>query len=96
MSGGSMDYIYSRIQENCVGRMGDVELNKLMKDIADLLYEREWYTSGDTGEDDWEKAKNKFKNKWLRGGSEERLKKFVEQEAERLKEELISMIGVKK
>ena len=96
MSGGSMNYAYSRIEHDCLGKMGDPELEALMKDIVELLHEREWYLSDDTGVDDWEKARDKFKKKWLRGGSsEKRLKKIVEEEVDKLKAELLGMIGEK-
>ena len=94
MSGGSLNYAYCKI-DDCRGKMGDPELNELVKDFAELLHDREWYIDDDIGEAEWENTKNKFKSKWLRGGHEKRLKKLVEEETEKLKEDLLKMIGGK-
>jgi len=65
MSGGSFDYMYSQIRDIYCGEMEDEELNEMMEDLCNLLYKLEWYTSGDTIEEDYIEAKNKFKNKWF-------------------------------
>ncbi len=68
MSGGSLDYFYSSMQEH-VGDFGDKELDDLVKDLAELFYAREWYLSGDTCIGDWREALEEFKKKWFGKGS---------------------------
>lgn len=51
MSGGSMSYIYSRVEDEAVGKMGDPELDALMLDVVDLLHDCEWWHSGDICEE---------------------------------------------
>ena len=55
MSGGSMDYLYYRIEEEA-DKMGDRELIALMKDVATLMHDREWYLSDDICVETWKKA----------------------------------------
>lgn len=43
MSGGSHDYLYSRMEELYVGDMQDAELNELMADICELCHDLEWW-----------------------------------------------------
>lgn len=66
MSGGSLDYVCFRVEEH-VGCFGDKQLDDLLKDVAQLLHDREWYLSGDTCEGAWNLAKKEFKEKWLNG-----------------------------
>ena len=78
MSGGSLDYFFSQLREHA-GDFGDVELDDLVKDLAELFYAREWFLSGDTNEGVWREARRKFKEKWLRAGSwEERFEKYID------------------
>lgn len=95
MSGGSMDYLYWKVDEYAVGRMGDAELDELMQDIVQLLHDREWCLSGDTCEDTYAKSVKQFKAKWLQGGScrNERLKKIIDKQVDDLRAELVQMIG---
>ena len=87
MSGGSLDYFYSRLEEH-VGDFEDKELDELVKDLAELFYKREWYTSGDTSEGDWREARKKFKQKWLyKGGRDERFRHYIDEAAEKLRDE---------
>lgn len=92
MSGGSMDYICYRVEEqaNC---MGDRELIELVKDVAQLLHDREWYLSGDYGDETWEKCARKFKKKWFDTPREDRLKALIEQVFDEAKQECMNMIG---
>ena len=64
MSGGSLDYFCFQMESH-VGDFKDAELDDLMKDLAELHHEREWFLSGDTGEGDWNEARDKFKRKWF-------------------------------
>lgn len=94
MSGGSMDYVCYRVEEQA-SQMGDRELSELIKDVAELLHDREWYLSGDYGEDTWEESVRKFKRKWFDKPREDRLKALIEQTFNEAKQECMSMIGGK-
>lgn len=92
MSGGSMDYLCYRVEEQA-SQMGDRELSELIKDVAELLHDREWYLSGDYGDETWEKCARKFKRKWFEQPREDRLKALIEQTFNEAKRECMSMIG---
>lgn len=94
MSGGSMDYLCYRVEEQ-VSKMGDRELSELIRDVAELLHDREWYLSGDYGEDTWEESVQKFKRKWFERSRKDRLKALIEQIFDEAKRECMNMIGVK-
>lgn len=68
MSGGMMDYIYASVEEYCVGRMEDAEMNDLMKDLVEVLHDLEWWQSDDIGEEDYRETLSNFKKKWLKQG----------------------------
>ena len=59
MSGGSMDYFCFRLEEYA-HYVDDKEINSLMHDLADLLHDLEWYTSGDYGKETYEKSLKEF------------------------------------
>ena len=42
MSGGSYSYVYCRVEEECVNRMFDSQLNAMMKDLVEVLHDLEW------------------------------------------------------
>jgi hypothetical protein len=65
MSGGVFDYLYNDIRDTYEDKMEDIELNELILDLCDVLYELEWWKSGDTEEADYRKQVKKFKDKWL-------------------------------
>ena len=93
MSGGSMNYVFARVGE-AADMLSDKEFAALLKDIADVLYAEEWYTSGDTEQATYEEALATFKNKWFKGDREERLKGYIDAELERVRAELYSLVGV--
>ena len=77
MSGGSLSYFYAELQSH-VGDFDDKELDDLVSDLADLFYVREWYLSCDKGEDDWNKARKAFKDKWFAPDKRpERIEKYI-------------------
>ena len=77
MSGGSLLYFFSVLQEH-VGDFGDKELDELVKDLADLFHDREWFLSGDTCEGDWNEARDAFKAKWFTdAGRQDRIEKYL-------------------
>ena len=92
MSGGSHNYVCYSIEENLCGQMKDTELNDLIKDIANLAHELEWYESGDTNKDGYIEAVKAFKDKWFKSDRNERLKKYIDEETERLRKDLREML----
>lgn len=65
MSGGHFDYAYAQIKSTYDGQMQDGELNVFLSDFCVVLYELEWWQSGDTGEEDYREAVKRFKEKWF-------------------------------
>lgn len=93
MSGGSHDYIFCRIEEELVGEMHDAELDDLMKDIADLAHDLEWFDSGYISKSTYLETVAKFKAKWFNGNRKERLKGYVDESIKNLKSELYALIA---
>lgn len=86
MSGGSLNYFYSYLEEH-IGDFGDKELDELVKDLAELFHDREWFLSADTGEGDWIEARDAFKAKWFtEHGRQERIEKYLEEFADEVRE----------
>ena len=94
MSGGSHDYVFCRIEEELCGQMHDAELNDLIKDIARLAHDLEWFDSGDIGNDEYKECIAKFKTKWFKSNRIERLKGYVDKGVEDLRKELYALLGV--
>jgi len=92
MSGGSYDYTYSRVEEQYVGRMYDIELDDMMKDLVQVLYGLEWWQSSDWSEDQYRKVANKFKAKWF-GDRNENLERLVKEECKQLEERILKTIA---
>ena len=91
MSGGSMDYLYSKI-EYAARQIPDKEIRKLAFDFAELMHDCEWYVDCGIGEETWLKTLNTFKQKWF-GKRDERLKEIINEEIDSLRTELLTMIG---
>lgn len=86
MSGGSLDYFYSQLEEHA-GDFDDKELDDLVKDFAKLFHDREWYLSGDMCEGTWRNARDAFKAKWFtEDGRRERIEKYLKQVNEEIRE----------
>ena len=94
MSGGAFDYIYGRVAE-AADYAEDLEIKDLLNDLADLLYEEEWYESGDTNKEKYIKCLNKFKEKWFGSSRELRLRGYIDEELEKTKISLYNLIGEK-
>ena len=76
MSGGSLGYFYNDLESH-IGDFGDKELDELVKDLAKLFHDREWYLSSDTGEGAWNESRDRFKEKWFTAyGRQERIEKY--------------------
>lgn len=85
MSGGSLNYFYCMLDEH-VGDFGDKELDELVKDLAELFHDREWYLSDDTGVGNWNEARDAFKAKWFtQHGREERIERYLAELAEEVR-----------
>lgn len=95
MSGGSHSYVYHEIERELVGQMYDDELNDLIRDIAELAHDLEWYDSSDYNKERYEESVQKFKNKWFEKSRNERLKDYIDESINKLKNQLYTMIGVK-
>lgn len=88
MSGGSYNYMYSRINDEYVGRMHDSQLDAMMKDLVDLLHDLEWWMSCDYSEDTYRKSVTEFKKKWFKQTKID-VQKQIESEFEKTKNELL-------
>ena len=96
MSGGSHDYICYRIEEELCGQMHDAELNDLMKDVAKLAHDLEWYDSSDISEESYKKTIAEFKRKWFKAEREDRLKAYVDEAMDKLRSEMYLLIGTER
>ena len=94
MSGGSYNYIYSRLSMECAGEMKDAEMDDLIKDLCEVLHDLEWWQSGDIGEEDYRKTLSEFKTKWLGGNREERLKGYIDKQLSVTRSRLYDLIGM--
>lgn len=92
MSGGSYGYIYCRLEDECKGRMHDVEMDDLIADLVEVLHDLEWWQSCDTSEDTYRKTVAKFKAKWFKGDRSARLKGYIDAEIKRTRHELYGLI----
>lgn len=94
MSGGSYNYIYSRLDEECSNRMYDAEMNDLINDLCGVLRALEWWQSGDTSEEPYRKAVKAFKKKWFQGSREARMKQYIDSQIGIVRNQLYEMIGM--
>ena len=93
MSGGSFNYGYTKIEYDYVGYMQDREMDDLMKDVAEVMHDLEWWQSGDIGEEDYRETIKKFKQKWFKQSNNKRIKKYINDELNQLKENLNGLLG---
>jgi len=93
MSGGSYNYIYSKLSEECENRMYDAEMNDLIKDLCEVLHDLEWWQSYDSSEETYRLTLERFKAKWFKGDREPRLKKYIDDQIGIVRSQLYSMIG---
>lgn len=90
MSGGSLDYFYSDLESH-VGDFGDKELDDLVKDLAKLFHDREWFLSSDTNEGTWRESRDAFKNKWFgKDCRRERIEKYLDE----IRKEVLDSFGI--
>lgn len=93
MSGGSYNYIYSKLKEECEGNMYDVEMDELIHDLADVLHDLEWWQSGDNSEKRYRETLAKFKSKWFKIDRNVRLKRYIDVQIGIVKRQLYELIG---
>lgn len=93
MSGGSYNYIYYKLEEECKGAMYDAEMNDLIKDLVEVLHDLEWWQSDDTSEEQYRETLKKFKKKWFHGNRKERLKGYIDDQIGIVRSELYALIG---
>lgn len=73
----SFDYFFCILQDHTKD-FGDKELDDMMEDLVELFHDREWFLSGDTGDGDWNEARDAFKEKWFtEHGRQERIEKYL-------------------
>lgn len=87
MSGGSYDYKSYVIEEYYVGRMYDLELNEMLKDLVKVLHDVEWWQSGDISEESYRETVTKFKKKWFKRDKTQ-VKNVIDSVFEKEKQEL--------
>ena len=91
MSGGYLDYICFKL-ENITDRIDDREIKELIKDLADLLHDYEWWQSGDYGSDSYDKKVKEFKAKWFGDNRNDRLKDYLSTVLDEVKTEIIKLL----
>lgn len=94
MSGGSYSYIYSKLLNECDGRMHDEEMNDLIRDLSNVLHDLEWWQSYDISEETYRETLKAFKAKWFKSDREERLRKYIDDKTEAVRKEMYSLIGL--
>ena len=91
MSGGSMDYLYWKVEE-AARYVDDREIKDLLKDLAELLHDLEWWQSGDYSSTDYYETLDKFKSKWFGDNRNERLKEYLNTAIDDMKREIEKLI----
>lgn len=93
MSGGSYSYIYSTLLNECDGAMYDAEMNDMIRDLAEVLHDLEWWQSSDSSEDKYRATLARFKAKWFKGNRKERLKGYIDDQIGIVRSQLYALIG---
>ena len=71
----------------------DKLMSELVWDVFCVLHSYDWYKSGDTGEDSYREDVERFKGKWLKGITEDRIKEMISRELETARAELEKAFG---
>jgi hypothetical protein len=94
MSGGLWNYQNDSLQSEIFGygekpcnALEDKVISELVWDVFELLHAYDWYRSGDTCKEDYDRVRAKFKKKWLKDDPE-RTKRIVDEAMDSLKKEL--------
>ena len=106
MSGGRFDYADEHAMNEIFGYCDsddipnvfeDREISELIYDVFNLIHDYDWYACSDTSEEDYLRAKKKFKDKWLNGNEIQRqlrFKRIVDNAIARTRAELYKTIGI--
>ena len=94
MSGGSYNYIYSTLKNECEGQMYDSEMNLLIKDLCKVLHDLEWWKSDDYSEDQYRRTVDKFKNKWLKGDRKQLTRECIDSQVGIIQRELYNLFDI--
>lgn len=92
MSGGSFNYGYLTVDKLYTGKMCDEELNKMMKDLNNVLHDLEWWKSCDYSEEQYRETVDKFKNKWLKDDEHKRKGTGMTEKSEKYKRDKVDEI----
>ena len=92
-SGGSYDYMCDKFKWTYDDKMFDSEMNYFIYDFVKVLHDLEWWQSDDIDEEDYRKTLSEFKSKWFGKARGDNLQKIVTKECDKLKNELLKMIG---
>ena len=101
MGGGHFDYNDKLLKNDMFGYdhenknpLEDREISNLVYDVLTLLNVFDWYKSGDTSEERYLTAKDKFKKKWLHNKNyqKEVLEQIINDTLQDTKNELLKML----
>lgn len=96
MSGGSYNYIYSQLENECEGNMYDSEMNMLIKDLCKVLHDLEWWQSGDYSEEQYRETVAQFKAKWFKGDRQQVAKEYIDSQVGIIQRELYNLFEIPK
>lgn len=89
---GSKAQVWSANKARKMDPLNDVELSEMLYDLACVMKAHDWFRSGDTGPEDYDEAKQYFKNKWFGKTQKQRIDDQVEKAAIQLKREVRNML----
>ena len=91
MSSASQSYVY--YVEAATRYIEDAEIKDLILDTAKLLRDVEWFTDCIDDPGQVEEAIYRFRKKWFDTPRNERLKEYIVEALEMVKEDMLSLIG---
>lgn len=94
MSGGAMDYAFSRIYDLGLTE-NDPTIRMLLMDLAYYLRAEEWWLSGDTCKETYVKARKEFKDKWIKLDSKVDVEALIGETIDKAKRELYEALELK-
>lgn len=77
-----------------INPMEDKEISEMLWDMFCLMHSYDWYASADTCEETYRKDVERFKKKWLGKPNKARVQKVVDQELERVREDVYRTFGL--
>lgn len=91
---GDVDYKESLKWVRKSNPMDDRLMSELVFDVFCLLHSLDWYESGDTGEDTYQKDVDYFKKKWLKAKPNEIVSREIEKSTSELRDELMRSLSI--